>query len=281
MTLRETLDHWGIAPKKSLGQNFMAEAAVLEQMADAADLGPGDAVLEIGAGLGDLTAVLAARARRVVALEVDRRMLVPLGARFAGQPHVEIVHADILKTDLLTLLGPDARAYKAVANVPYYITSAILRTLLESPSPPTVIAVTVQWEVAERVTAAPDEMSLLTVSVQIYGLPEIVRKLKPGVFYPRPNVDSALLRITPHPAGPPLPAEDLPGFFRLAKAGFSQPRKQIKNPLAAGLRLDKDQAAALLDAADIDPTRRAETLSIAEWVALYRTFSQFESESHD
>jgi 16S rRNA (adenine1518-N6/adenine1519-N6)-dimethyltransferase len=183
---RRTLDLLGLDPKKSLGQNFMVERNALLRMADAADLAPDDAVLEVGAGLGALTEVLAERARRVVAVEIDERFTGYLRDRFAAQPQVAIVQADILEADLVALLGADAARYKAVANLPYYITSAILRHLLESPTPPALLALTVQREVAERVTAAPGAMSLLAVSVQFYGRPRIAARLKPGNFYPRP-----------------------------------------------------------------------------------------------
>lgn len=270
MSIREKLERIGGDPKKSLGQNFMVERAMIELMADAANVNADDTVLEVGAGLGDLTAILAARARRVIALEIDQRFLDLLEVDFANQPGVEVVHADILKADLPDLLGSDYGSYKVVANVPYYITSAILRKLLEASTPPEVLVITVQWEVAERAIAKPGDMSLLALGVQVYGVPEIVKKLKPGVFYPRPNIDSAILKVTPHPEGPPLTAEELTGLFRVAQAGFSQPRKQIKNPLATGLHMDKDTASDALNTAGIDPRRRAETLTIPEWIALYR-----------
>jgi 16S rRNA (adenine1518-N6/adenine1519-N6)-dimethyltransferase len=268
MTIRDTLTRLGLDPKKSLGQNFTVEPAVLQRMADAADLGPDDAVLEIGAGLGALTDVLAARARRVVAVEIDGRFIPHLRRRYAAQPHVEIVHGDILELDLANLMGADTAAYSAVGNLPYYITSPILRHLLEHPAPPRLMVLTMQREVAERVTAAPGQMSLLAVSVQFYGTPRAVARLKPGHFYPPPDVESAIVRIDPHPGGPLLPPEQAARFFQIARAGFSQPRKQIKNSLASALSLDADSVVHWLTAAGIAPARRAETLSLAEWLAL-------------
>lgn len=272
--MRDTLRRLGLTPKKSLGQNFMANPAVLNRLADGADLAPNDAVLEIGAGLGALTAVLAERARRVVTLEIDGRFIPRLREQFAARPHVEIVQADILQADLNKLMGNDAADYKVVANLPYYITSPIIRTLLEGPAPPVLLVITVQYEVARRMAATPGEMSLLAVGVQFYGQAHLVSRLKPGVFYPRPGVESAIVRIDPHPGGPPLPPAERDRFFRVVRAGFSQPRKQIKNSLAAGLHLEPQIVVHWLREAGIDPSRRAETLSVGEWLALHRTAPQ-------
>ncbi|MBN1429314.1 MAG: ribosomal RNA small subunit methyltransferase A [Anaerolineae bacterium] len=269
MTHQINLAQRGLTPKKSLGQNFMVEENVLAQMVDAADIGPQDAVLEVGAGLGALTGYLAARARRVIALEIDGRFIDVLEQTFGKQAHVEIVQADILQTDVDTLMAEDRGCYKLVANLPYYITSAIIRLLLEGSSPPQSMVFTVQYEVAERLCAAPGKMSLLAVGVQFYGQPQIMARLKPGVFYPRPSVDSALVRIVPHLDGPPLSQENQKHFFRIVRAGFSQPRKQLKNSLSAGLHLSPDAVVHWIGQAGLDPGRRAEALSIEEWMALY------------
>src|SRR5574341_1289462 len=161
MTLRHTLDRLGLDPKKSLGQNFMIEPAALAKLADAADLSPANAVLEIGAGTGALTDYLAARARRVVAVEIDGRFIPHLEAHFANQPSGEIVQADILDIDLPSLLGADAARYTAVGNLPYYVTTAILRHLLESDTPPRLMSASLRSECTFRITAAPPDMSLL------------------------------------------------------------------------------------------------------------------------
>jgi len=262
------LDRFGLAPKKSLGQNFMIEESVLGRMADAAEIGPDDAALEIGAGLGALTACLAERARRVAAVEIDGRYVVPLRERFADQPRVEVVQADILKADIGAMMGADAGAYTAVGNLPYYITTAIIRCLLENTHPPRLVALTVQYEVGLRIIAAPPDMSLLAVSVQVYGQPEIVTRLAAEVFYPRPKVESALMRIRPHAAGPPIAPEARAAFFRVVRAGFSQPRKKIKNSLSAGLHQEPEAVVHWLARAEIDPARRAETLTVDEWVRM-------------
>lgn len=268
MSLKDTLTYLGIEPKKSLGQNFMVEPAILDQIADAADVGPEDCVLEIGAGLGGLTAVLAERARRVIALEIDAKFIPVLRRDFADQSQVEVVQGDVLKFDVFGLLGDDVGDYKVVANLPYYITSPILRRFLEGDFPPRLMVITVQYEVAERMVAEPDKMNLLAVGVQLYGRPQIIRRLSPGIFYPQPKVDSALIRIDPHP-GLPIPPEERKPFFRIVRAGFSQPRKQVKNALAAGLHLDRDVVVTWLTDAEIDPRRRAETLSLEDWLTLH------------
>ncbi len=256
-------------PKKSLGQNYMIEEAALLRIIEAAQLSPDEVVLEIGAGLGALTDLLAARARRVVALEIDDRVLPFLKARYIARPHVSIVRGDILQADISKLLDEDAARYSVVANVPYYITSAIIRCLLEDETPPQKLVITMQREVAQRITAVPGDMSLLAVSVQFYGVPRIAARLKAGVFYPRPEVESAILRVDPHPE-PLLPRDRWNRFFTIARAGFSQKRKQLKNCLSAGLGITAAEASLWLESAGIDPARRAETLSIAEWLALHR-----------
>jgi 16S rRNA (adenine1518-N6/adenine1519-N6)-dimethyltransferase len=258
----------GIEPKKSLGQNFMVEPAALTRLVEAAEIGPDDAVLEIGAGLGALTDRLAERARRVVALEIDGRFIAWLRNRYARQPQVEVVQADVLEADLEALLGADAARYRVVANLPYYITSPVLRRLLECPAPPCLIVVTVQLEVAQRLAARPGQMSLLAVSAQFYGQVQMVGHIKAGSFYPRPEVDSAIVRIEPHAGGPPLPRPAREAFFRVVRAGFSQPRKQLRNSLAAGLGLETEDVINWLTSAGIDPQRRAETLSVEEWLRL-------------
>lgn len=269
MTVRDVLNRLGIDPKQSLGQNFMVETNALNRLVEAADLSPDDAVLEVGAGLGALTGVLAARARRVVAVEIDGRFIQHLRSTFAGSPGVEIVQADILKADIAALMGPDAADYKVVANVPYYITSAILRHLLENPAPPRVLVITVQREVAERITAGPGDMSLLAISVQFYGEPEVITRLSRGNFYPQPDVESAILRVDAHPGGPPLPMAEVGRFFDLVRAGFSQPRKQVKNSLSSGLGIGSETAVGWLEAAGIDPRRRPEMLAVDDWLRLY------------
>ncbi|GAB4411734.1 MAG: 16S rRNA (adenine(1518)-N(6)/adenine(1519)-N(6)) -dimethyltransferase RsmA [Anaerolineales bacterium] len=268
--LQGILDEGPVRPKKSLGQNFLADPVYLRKIVDAADLSPRDVVLEIGPGTGNLTEHLLARAGHVVAVELDPRMVRLLEERFAGNPRLTLVHADILATDIGQLLRPHlARAlvYRVVANLPYYVTSAVLRLLLEAEVRPVLAVLTVQWEVAQRICARPGAMSLLAVAVQWYAVPRIVTRVPAGAFTPAPKVDSAVLRLETR-AAPPVPVADEALLFRVARAGFSQRRKQLRNAVSAGLGIPPEQAEAALRAAGVDPKRRAETLSLGEWAAL-------------
>lgn len=270
LDIRRRLDRLGLRPQKRLGQHFMVNPQTLDRLADAATLTPDDAVLEIGAGLGALTSALAERARRVVAVEIDAALASALWVDFVETPSVEIVEGDILALSPSELMGRDAHGYKVVANVPYYITSAIVRHLLEADTPPTLVVLTVQREVADRMAAAPGEMSILSVSVQVYGKIEIVGRIGPGAFYPPPEVDSAIVRITTH-APPLLTPEERRRLFLVVRAGFSQRRKQLKNSLAGGLHLSMEEIVAWLNKADIASERRAQTLSVTEWLVLARS----------
>ncbi len=256
--------------KKSLGQHFLADRRYLTPLLEAAALGAADTVLEIGPGRGILTAALAKRAGCVVAVELDRRLIEPLQQQFADQPQVAVVCGDILELSpeaLLARCSPSARSpYKVVANLPYYITSAVLRHLLEAAEPPTLAVLMVQWEVAQRICAPPGDLSLLAVSVQYYAEPSLVARVPASAFHPRPKVDSAIVRLQVRPQ----PAVEVPAalFFAVVRAGFGQKRKQLHNSLAAGLQLEKWFVHKWLEAASIDPARRAETLTLAEWGGL-------------
>ena len=262
-----------IDPKKSLGQNFLVDNSHLDRIVAAADLEPTDVVLEIGPGLGTLTRRLAAQAGQVVAVELDNRLIELLRADFANQPHVQIVHRDILEVDPPALLAEYRDAlhssphYKLVANLPYYITSLVLRHVLEASPPPTLAVVMVQKEVAERICAEPGDLSLLALSVQFYAVPRIVQRVPAGAFYPAPKVDSAVLRLDVRPE-PAVTTVSPAAFFRVARAGFGQKRKQLANSLSAGLALPKAMVQTALLQSDIDPKRRAETLSLDEWGTL-------------
>ena len=262
------LDSYEILPKKSLGQNFMHDPNALEKIVASAALLPDDTVVEVGAGTGALTDILADAARQVFSIEIDERLRLLLEERFEDYVNVYLVFDDILKTDIATLVG--ATGYIVVANAPYYISSAILWRLLEAAKPPRRMVMTMQYEVAERIIGAPGAMNLLSIATQFYGTPRIVGKFGPAVFWPRPNIDSAIVRIDTHEAPPVnVPSREL--FFRVVKAGFSMKRKQLKNSLSGGLQLRSSLIRDLLRAADIDPQRRAETLSLAEWARLTRT----------
>lgn len=259
-----------IHPKRALGQNFLHDPGALHKIVAAAELAPDETVLEVGAGTGTLTRLLAPAAARLIAVETDARLLPLLRAELPDSPRLRILHADILTLDLVALLAP--RPWVTVANLPYYITSAILRRLLECAHKPRRLVLTVQQEVGARLVAKPGDMSLLAVSVQFYGQPKIVSRLKPAAFWPRPDVDSAVVRIDVQ-GRPPLDVPDEATFFRVARAGFSQRRKQLRNSLGNGLGISAAAAADLLAAADVDPQRRAQTLTLPEWAALSRALA--------
>jgi 16S rRNA (adenine1518-N6/adenine1519-N6)-dimethyltransferase len=267
---KQLLDKYDIQPKKSLGQNFLHDPNALDKIISVSELSPTDTVLEIGAGTGALTEKLAQTVKRVVAVELDDRLFTVLRAEMERYPNVELLFADILGVNLAEVMGDDP--YVVVANVPYYITSAILRMLLETSHRPTRLIMTIQTEVAERIIAKPPDMSVLAVSVQFYGTPDIVARFNPAVFYPRPEVGSAVLRVITHDA----PVIDVPSetlFFRVVRAGFGQKRKQLKNSLASGLAMKSEEAGNLCTQVGIDPMRRAETLTLPEWAALVLAFA--------
>jgi 16S rRNA (adenine1518-N6/adenine1519-N6)-dimethyltransferase len=259
------LKKYGLRPHKGLGQNFLEDPFALEKIVAAAEIQPVDTVLEIGPGLGSLTRYLAASAREVVAVELDQHLLPPLKAVLAPYQNVRLIHGDILE------LSPDdliqEAGYVVAANIPYYITSAVIRHLLESKRKPRRIVLTIQKEVAQRICEKPGDMSLMALSVQVYGRPRIAAEIPAGAFFPAPSVDSAVLVIDIYLA-PLIPQEYLGSFFKLIKAGFSQKRKTLRNSLSSGLAIPPAGAADLLERASIDPQRRAETLSIAEWQRL-------------
>ncbi len=275
LNVPQLLRRYGLRPDRRLGQNFLVSPGGLARVVEAADLAPDDAVLEIGPGVGSLTVLLAERARRVVAVELDERLRPALEAVLRPYPQVTLVFGDILKQDIAALMGRGA--YKVVANIPYYITSAVIRHLLAARTRPERLVLTVQREVAERITAQPPHMSLLALSVQVFGEARLAARLPAGAFYPRPQVDSAVVRVDV--TSPRVPEAQLDAFFRLAKAGFAQRRKTLRNALAAGLGWPTAQALALLEAAAIDPRRRAETLSLGEWATLTAAYEALSASS--
>lgn len=262
---RALLDRYGIDARQSLGQNFLFDDQILSRIVEAANLEPGDQVLEIGPGTGALTRHLVASGAQVLAVELDERLLPLLGDQFDGYANIRLVHEDILSWKPSDHFD---RSYKVVANVPYYITGAILRRLLSHEPRPSLMVLTVQKEVAERLAASPGDMSLLAVSVQLAGQVEILFTIKAGAFWPRPEVDSAVVRITHH-SKPKLSTAEEERFFRIVRAGFRQKRKQLQKNLRS-LGYGKTQLADALGEAGIDGRRRAETLSIEEWLRLCR-----------
>jgi 16S rRNA (adenine1518-N6/adenine1519-N6)-dimethyltransferase len=269
------LKRYHLRAHKGLGQNFLQDPQALEEIVSAAEIQQTDTVLEIGPGLGSLTRYLAASAKEAVAVELDQNLIPPLKAILAPYQNIRLIHGDILKLSLKELnLG---NGYIVVANIPYYITSAVIRHLLaqspkaESESRPRRIVLTIQKEVAQRICAKPGDLSLLALSVQVYGKPRITAHIPAEAFFPAPKVDSAVLVVDIYPA-PLIKQEFIETFFKLVKAGFSQKRKTLRNSLASGLHISTTDAVELLARANIDPRRRAETLSIEEWEHLADTF---------
>jgi 16S rRNA (adenine1518-N6/adenine1519-N6)-dimethyltransferase len=256
------LSQHGIRPDRGLGQNFLVKDSWSKKIVEIAEISNNIAVLEVGPGLGSLTRYLAERAQKVVAVELDGRLIPPLEKVINRYKNVHVVEGDILTLDFIKLI--DAPFYMVVANIPYYITSALIRQLLEAHQPPIRMVLTLQDEVADRICAIPGRMSLLALSVQVYGRPQKRIGIPASAFYPAPKVDSTVVRVDVYP-NPLIPFPNLKMFFLLAKAGFSQKRKTLRNSLAGGMDWSKDESEHLLLSAGIDPDRRAETLSLDEW----------------
>ena len=259
------LQQYRLEPKQSLGQNFLFDDEILARIVTTADLQATDHVLEIGPGLGALTRHLAQTAVHVHAVELDNRFLPILQTELAYFKNVTIIHGDILEQNPAELFD---QSYKVIANVPYYITGAILRHLLTAVHKPSLMVMTVQKEVAERITAVPPKMSLLAISVQFYGTVQLSYTIKAGAFWPRPDVESAVIRLDLYDE-PLLTLADEAAFFRLVKAGFSQKRKQLHKNLRQ-LGLTREVIGQLLTEAGVDGRRRAETLTVEEWTAVYQ-----------
>ena len=263
--VRSLLRQYNLDPHKGLGQNFLVDREILHKIVQTAEVQSSDTVLEIGAGLGSLTVVLAQYAARVVAVEIDKKLVQVLQEVVAPYSNIKVVAGDMLALDPGELTGQTG--YLVVANIPYYITSSLIRHLLASKVKPKRMVLTIQKEVANRICAMPGDYSLLALSVQVFGSVHVVMNIPASAFYPQPTVDSSTLRIDLYPE-PLIPDEKLDCFFRLAHFGFSQKRKTMRNTLAAGLKWSGDQVAALLQTSGIDPNRRAQTLELAEWRTL-------------
>lgn len=269
LNVPKILREFSLQPDKRLGQNFLSDPVALQRVAETAHISAQDTVIEIGAGLGSLTRYLAVFAQKVIAIEIDPKLIPPLKQVVAPFQNIEIIQGDILN------LQPDelnpSTDYLVVANIPYYITSAIIRHLLSAATRPKRVVLTIQYELAERICAGPGNMSLLALSVQVFSEPQIRARIPAGAFYPAPKVDSAILRLDLF-SEPLIPNPNLDIFFSLSQAGFSQKRKMLRNAMSAGLHLDPKSVEAVLNQAGIDPHRRAETLSIAEWGTLTQYF---------
>jgi 16S rRNA (adenine1518-N6/adenine1519-N6)-dimethyltransferase len=251
-------------PKKSLGQHWLKDREVLAGIAEAADITPLDTVLEIGPGLGTLTSELLRRAEKVIAVELDGELAAKLPGQFPGKT-LEVINEDILDFDLSVL----PKNYIVVANVPYYITSKIIKKLLTSDNKPKTTVLLIQKEVAERLAAEPGNMSILSISAQIYGEVELDRMVPARFFTPPPKVDSQVVVVRTRPE-PLIQPEDEKRFFRVVKAGFSSKRKKLRSSLSAGLGISKTEAEVILKKADVLPDDRAEALAINQWIDIMK-----------
>ncbi|WP_138496091.1 16S rRNA (adenine(1518)-N(6)/adenine(1519)-N(6))-dimethyltransferase RsmA [Paenibacillus pinistramenti] len=271
---KEIIQRYGFSFKKSLGQNFLIDQNILSKIVGAADLDSSKGALEIGPGIGALTEKLADAAGRVVAVEIDQRLLPILGDVLEPYPHVKVVHGDVLKIDLKALFQEefkDVSRVSVVANLPYYVTTPILMKLLEERLPLENIVVMIQKEVAERMAASPGgkEYGSLSIAVQYFSEPELVCTVPHTVFIPQPNVDSAVIRLKVRQERP-VEVADEAFFFEVVQASFSQRRKTISNNLKSRFfaKDDRTELERLLGLAGIEPVRRAETLSIEEFARL-------------
>lgn len=259
--IKNLLKKHGVYPSKTLGQNFLISKGILEKILDAANLKSKDVVLEIGPGIGTLTKELAKKAKQVIAIEKDSKMIKILKETLRDLKNIELIQEDILKYDFKSQVP-----YKIVANLPYYITSPVLRKFLEIGSKPKEMILMVQKEVAQRIVASPPNMSILAISVQFFAKPEIISFVSKNCFWPQPKVDSAILKISQ--ISMDLPPIDTDLFFKIVRAGFAQPRKQLVNSLSNELKLEKEKVRNWLKENEIKPERRPETLSIKDWIKL-------------
>jgi len=265
--LRRLITSERLRPKRSLSQNFLTDPAALDAIVEAAELAPGDKVVEVGPGLGVLTRRLLAAGAEVLAVELDRRLADWLRAELDGVPRFQLVEGDVLGFDSATAFPGEP--FKLVANIPYHITSPLLHAFLEGPRPPELTVVLVQAEVADRVAAPPGQMSYLSVFVQNVAEAQLVARVPAEAFEPAPKVDSAVLRLRRRPA-PQVPVgERRDSFYRLVQAAFRQRRKQLHNALSRELPIPRHALDAALGACGVAPDRRAQTLSVAEWACLH------------
>jgi len=271
---KEVLEKYGFSFKKSLGQNFLIDTNILHNIIEAADLSKEKAAIEIGPGIGALTEQLGRAAGKVVAVEIDQRLLPILSDTLLPYDNIEVVHGDVLDLDLHALLAEKLAGFdkiSVVANLPYYVTTPILMKLLEERLPLENIVVMIQKEVAERIAAKPGskEYGSLSVAAQFYADTQVAMIVPASVFIPRPNVDSAVIRLKVREK-PPVDVDDVDVFFRVVKGSFALRRKTLLNNLMNGLfpKTQKDEVVQMLTDIGIDPTRRGETLSMDEFARL-------------
>ncbi|WP_078593264.1 16S rRNA (adenine(1518)-N(6)/adenine(1519)-N(6))-dimethyltransferase RsmA [Evansella clarkii] len=275
---KEILERFGFSFKKSLGQNFLIDTNILNRIVDAAEVTESTGVIEIGPGIGALTEQLAKRAQKVVAFEIDQRLIPILKETLSSYPHVEVINEDVLKADVKQVVSgkfQEGEDLAVVANLPYYVTTPILMKLLEENLPVRTIVVMVQKEVADRIAAGPGtkDYGSLSIAAQYYADADTAFTVPKTVFVPQPNVDSAILRLTIRDT-PPVQVEDEAFFFEMVRASFAQRRKTLLNNMSRhfGEDLEKSEVEKVIQEAGIDPKRRGESLHMEEFAALSSRF---------
>ena len=280
---KDLLREYGLQARKGLGQHFLVNSGILNMITGAAELSPSDLVLEVGPGIGVLTHELVGQAGWVIAVELDTRLAEMVKETLLPESNFSIINTDVLKVEPLELIQQekgkfpaaiaDPLNYKLVANLPYYITQPIIRHFCEAKLKPRIMVIMVQKEVAKNIIAQPGDLSLLAISVQYYGKPEIVGYVPARNFYPAPKVDSAILKITMYPK-PPLIVTSEKSFFKIVRAGFCARRKQVANSLAQGLDIPKPEVLSLMEKTEVIPQKRPETLTLEEWAHLEKIFTE-------
>ena len=288
--IKELLEKYRAKPSKGMGQNFLVHQLTLNKIIEAGQVNSGDTILEIGPGIGTLTRELAKHAKQVIAIEKDGMMVEILKETLLHFKNVNVINGDILKMNFQipnpkSQINPNTqlpKKYKIVANIPYYLTSPLIRMFLETKNQPELMVLMLQKEVAQRICAVPPNMSILAVSVQFYATAKVMFSVGKEKFWPSPKIDSAIIKITPHKTDLPVPAEL---FFQIVKAGFSHPRKQLANNFyqilggksasAKSSGVTKEEIIAWLSKNNLKPSQRAETLTIQDWVNLTKSYQQF------
>lgn len=265
--IKNILKMHGLWASKKLGQNFLISKSVLDKIIKSPDIKKEDTILEIGPGIGTLTKELCKKGGKVIAVEKDSELINVLNENVKEFNNLKIINSDILNFNLEKEIKG---SYKVVANIPYYITSHLIRKFMEEKFKPSLIVLMVQKEVAERIIASPPKMNLLSVSVKFYAKPELISYVSSDSFYPKPKVDSAIIKIIINDQGSRIKGMDEKKFFRIVKIGFSSPRKKLINNLSGGLMIPKEEVHYLLSKANIDVHVRAQELSIDDWLRLYK-----------
>ena len=270
-TIQTLLEKYQAQPSKKLGQNFLIDKNIIKKFIEACDLKTQDVVLEVGPGTGILTQEIAKRAKKVIAVEKDPKMTEILSETLKDFQNINIIQEDIRKTDL-NPYASSSKSYKVVGNLPFYLTAPLIRKFLELKNPPQEMILIIQKEVGQRIVAQPPDMNFLAVSVQVYAQPKIIKYISKNSFWPQPDVEGVIIKINPYQSQIKTSSQFQQQFFKIVKAGFSQPRKQLVNNFSKKLNLsttkNKEEVKNWLLENNIQPSQRAETLSIKDWLKL-------------